>query len=43
MWQRGELKNEVSSALALLITKLWTIYCFEGQKTIKNEYVYKQD
>ncbi len=31
--QRGELKNEVFNALALLITKLWTIYCFG----VKNE------
>ncbi len=29
---RGELENEVFSALALLITKLWTIYCFGGQR-----------
>ncbi len=36
---RGELENEVFSALALLITKLWTIYCFEGQKAFQNEYL----
>ncbi len=37
--QRGELKNEVFSALALLITKLWMIYCFVGQRAFKNEYI----
>ena len=36
---RGELENEVFSALALLITKLWTIYCFDGQKAFQNEYI----
>ena len=36
---REELENEFFTALALLITKLWTIDYFAGQKAFQNEYI----